>query len=474
MLRKKGNKQQEMQVVILEEMIPEDHLLRQIDRTIDFSFIRRLCEPLYCENNGRPAIDPEVLYRMLFVGYLYGIKSERRLEEEINYNLAYKWFCGLELTDKSPDATTISANRRRRFRENNLAEQIFDEILRQAQAAGLVGGAILYTDATHIKAKANKHKKKLIEVTQTPKHYLAELDTQIDRDRQVLGKKPFGRDDDDPDDPPTTTRMQSTTDPDSGQLSKEGKPDGFHYSEHRTVDSKHNIIVNCHITAANINDVTPLPEILEEVTRRLGEKPKYMGLDAGYHTAPVAWLLRQWGMEPVLGYRRHTHKTPYFGKHRFQYDFDQDVYWCPCKKPLYWRTTNREGYREYYSDPKLCRDCPKRTECFSEKVTRRQVTRHVWQDWLDQATAFTKTPNGRRLYSWRKETIELSFAESKENHGLRVARMLGLAGMREQSFMTAAVQNMKKIARSLPFLCSCLFACFVRQTHAYGVGLSTV
>lgn len=124
MLRKKQNKQQAMQVVILEQLIPEDHLLRQIDRYIDFSFIRRLCEPLYCANNGRPAIDPEILYRMLFVGYLYGIKSERRLEEEINYNLAYKWFCGLGLADKSPDATTISANRRRRFRDNNIAEQI--------------------------------------------------------------------------------------------------------------------------------------------------------------------------------------------------------------------------------------------------------------------------------------------------------------------------------------------------------------
>ncbi|HIQ81602.1 MAG TPA: transposase, partial [Candidatus Pullichristensenella stercorigallinarum] len=146
-----------MEIVIMEQMVPEDHFLRKVDRAVDFSFIYDLCAPLYCADNGRPAIDPEILFRMLFVGYLYGIKSEARLEEEVNYNIAYKWFCGLDLTQKAPDATTISQNRRRRFRDNNIAEEIFNEILRQCMAKGLVGGGILYTDSTHFKAKANKH-----------------------------------------------------------------------------------------------------------------------------------------------------------------------------------------------------------------------------------------------------------------------------------------------------------------------------
>lgn len=110
-----------MDLVILEQMIPEDHLLRRIDRAVDFGFIHELCVPLYCADNGRPAIDPEILLRMLFIGYLYGIKSEARLEEEVYYNMAYKWFCGLELTEKAPNATTISQNRRRRFRDNDIA-----------------------------------------------------------------------------------------------------------------------------------------------------------------------------------------------------------------------------------------------------------------------------------------------------------------------------------------------------------------
>ncbi len=175
----------------MEQMVPENHFLRKVDRAVDFSFIYDLCAPLYCADNARPVIDPEILFRMLLVGYLYGIKPETRLEEESNYNIAYKWFCGLALTDKAPDATTISQDRRRRFQDNNIAEEIFNEILRQCVAKGLVGGATLYTDSTHIKVRANKHKKKRAEVAVTPKAYLRELDAQADREWKEREKSPL-------------------------------------------------------------------------------------------------------------------------------------------------------------------------------------------------------------------------------------------------------------------------------------------
>jgi transposase len=475
MLRKKAKQKQEgYEIVLLEDLVPQDHILRKISKAVDFGFIHDLCKDLYCPDNGRPAVEPTILFKMLFIGYLFGIKSETRLVEEINVNMAYRWFLGYGLTDAIPNHATISINRVRRFRDNNIAEKIFDEVLRQAQAAGLVGGAIVYTDATHIKAKANKHKKTPVTVEQTPKSYIEALDEQIDRDREVLCKKPFKRDRDDNDDSPTKTRMQSRNDPDSGQLHREGKPDGFHYLEHRTVDSKYNIIVNSHATAANVADDVPLPEIIREIERRLGKKPAYMGLDAGYHNAPTAWLLQKEGITGVIGYRRHTHKGDTYGKWRFQYDFEHDLYRCPQKNPLYWKTTNRQGYRAYYCDTKTCKACPIRSECLSPSATRRQVTRHVWQDWLDKATAFAKTPNGKRLYRWRKETIEPSFAESKDNHGLRYARMVGIAGVREQCFLTDAVQNMKKMAK---VLFSWFVLCFVslqRKPTLVRVGLLTV
>ena len=471
-----GSRQNEYEIVLLEELVPQDHLLRKIDAAVDFSFVHDLCKDLYSPDNGRPAVDPELLFKMLLLGYLYGIPSEVKLAQAVNENIAFKWFLGLKLTEKGPDHATISINRVRRFRDNNIAEQIFNEILRQCIAKGLVGGKILYTDSTHIKAKANKHKKTLVTVEVTPKEYMDELNAQVDLDRKVLGKKPFERDDDPPQEKETTTRMQSTTDPESGQQSRDGKPDGFYYSEHRTVDSKNNVIVNVHVEPANINDVTPLPEILDEIEHRLGTLPVYMGLDAGYHNAAVAHLLESRGIQGVIGYRRHTHAGEHFGKWRFRYDSYFDAYICPAKEPLYWKTTTREGYRQYYSDPKKCAACPMREQCFSNKAKRRMVERHVWQDALDDITIFTKTTIGRRLYQWRKETVEPSFAESKENHCLRNARMLGIKNTREQCFLTAAAQNMKRLAKAFAFavlalLYNMLRPCFLPGNTAFVDGL---
>ena len=446
MLRRKETEQTQLELVTYDLLVREDHLLRKIDQAIDFSFIYDLCAPLYCADNGRPAIDPEILFRMLFIGYLYGIRSEVRLCQEIEDNVAYRWFCGLSLTEKVPDHATISSNRQRRFRENNIAEQIFNEVLRQAEEKGLVGGRILYTDSTHVKAKANKHKKVTVTVEQSPKAYIKELDRAVEKEREALRKKPF-----DPKDgpPPTREIQQSKVDPESGQLHKEGKPDGFHYSEHRTVDSKNNIIVNTYVTPANVNDSDVVSVVLEQIEKRLGKLPVYMGFDAGYHNAPVAHQLRSLGIQPVLGYRRHTHAHGTMGKYRFPYNAELNCYICPEGCLLPHKTTSRDGYRQYCSDTRTCRDCPRRKECFGESSTRRVVTRHVWQDDLEQADAFTKTPIGKRLYAWRKQTIERSFADAKQLHGLRYARMLGITNMREQAFLTAAVQNMKKMASLL-------------------------
>ena len=447
MLRdRKTQQQNEYEIVLLDDLVPQDHLLRKIDAAVDFSFIHDICKDLYSPDNGRPAIEPELLFKMLLLGYLYDIKSEVKIAQAVNENIAFKWFLGLKLTEKGPDHATISINRVRRFKDNNIAEQIFDEILHQCIAKGLVGGEILYTDSTHIKAKANKHKKALVTVKETPREYMEELDEQIDLDRKALGKEAFDKDDNDPPEGSgTTSRMVSTTDPESGQQTRDGKPSGFHYSEHRTVDSKNNVIVNVHVEPANINDITPVPTILKEILFRLGKLPKYMGFDAGYHSAWIAHLLEKSRIQGVIGYRRHTHQKEVFGKYRFRYDAEFDAYTCPEGKHLYWRTTNREGFREYWSNSKECVNCPRRSECISEKAKRRLVTRHVWQDALDDVTWFTKTLNGQRIYSWRKETIERSFAEAKENHGLRFARMLGIQNMREQCFLTAAVQNIKRL-----------------------------
>ena len=158
MLREKDSKQGRLELVNIEDLVPADHLLRKIDKYIDFSFINDICRPYYCLDNGRPAIEPVIMFKMLFIGYLYGIRSETRLVEEVKVNMAYRWFLGYGITDKIPDASVIWQNRVRRFNGTVIPRRTFDEILRQAIAHGLVDGKILYSDSTHLKASANKNK----------------------------------------------------------------------------------------------------------------------------------------------------------------------------------------------------------------------------------------------------------------------------------------------------------------------------
>lgn len=191
MLREKEVKQHQIEMVIMDDLVPKDHLLRKINKTIDFSFIRECTKGLYCENNGRPAIDPEVLFKILFLGYLYGIRSERQIIREIQVNVAYRWFLGFSLTDKIPNACTISQNRRRRFSGTTVSQDIFDNIVIQAINAGLVDGKTLYTDSTHLKANANKNKFTEEMLEKSTKSYMNELENSIDEDRKVNSKKPL-------------------------------------------------------------------------------------------------------------------------------------------------------------------------------------------------------------------------------------------------------------------------------------------
>lgn len=151
-----------MEFVCIEDLVPKDHILRKIDKYINFSFINDLCRPYYCENNGRPAIESEIMFKMLFIGYLFGIRSETRLVEDVKVNIAYRWFLGYGIEDKIPDASVIWQNRLRRFNGTDIPRQIFENILKQAIAHNLVDGKILYTDSTHLKANANKYKFKYI------------------------------------------------------------------------------------------------------------------------------------------------------------------------------------------------------------------------------------------------------------------------------------------------------------------------
>lgn len=443
MLKEQDSNQVSLEFVSIEELVPRDHLLRKIDKVIDFSFIREKVKDLYCADNGRPAVDPVVLFKMLFIGYLYGIRSERQLIRDIQVNVAYRWFLGYGLTAKIPDASTISQNRRRRFAESSIYQEIFDEIVLQAMRRKMVEGTTLYTDSTHLKANANKHKFALQDVQKSTRDYLETLEEDVTRDREAHGKKPLKE----KETPPEVKETKvSTTDPDSGYMVREGKPEGFFYLDHRTVDSRYNIITDTFVTPGNVHDSIPYLNRLDRQRERFGFDVAAVGLDAGYFTAGICKGLEDRDIYGAIAYRRPNHIKGYLRKSDYTYDPTTDRYLCPAGCTLHYRTTDRQGYRHYASDPAQCRNCPLQPKCTKSANVTKVVTRHIWQGHKDTVNCHRYTEQGKKIYKRRKETVERSFADSKQLHGHRYARLRGMGKVFEQCLLCAAVQNMKKIA----------------------------
>jgi len=443
MLKKAEVPQQEMELVTIESLVPADHLLRRIDSAVDFEFIRERVRHLYCPNNGRPALDPVVLFKLLFIGYLFGIRSERQLMREVQVNAAYRWFLRMRLQDKVPDASTLSQNRRRRFRDSDVYQQIFDEIVQLACGKGLVTGEVLYTDSTHLKATANKNKFDVARVEVKPLEYLAQLEQAVEADRAAHGKRELKAS---AAEPATKEIKVSRTDPDSGYMVRDGKPKGFFYLDHRTVDGRHAIITDTHVTPANVHDSIPYLKRLDRQRERFGFQVRAVGVDAGYATTAICKGLEERDIYGVIGYRTANHAEGLFRKRQFQYDEENDLYTCPEGQLLIYRTTNREGYRQYHSDSKQCRACPVRGHCTRSRNMTKVITRHVWEASKERTDRHRLEPHGKRIYKRRKETVERSFADAKQLHGHRYARMRGLTNVREQCLLAAACQNMKKIA----------------------------
>lgn len=440
----KQSEQPEYEFVCLEQLIPQDHLLRKIDNIFDFEFIRDKVEHLYCHTNGRPGVDPVVLFKMLFLGYLFGIRSERQLIREIEMNMAYRWFLGYNLQDAIPHHSTISQNRRRRFKESGVYQLIFDEVVYRAIELELVDGKHLYTDSTHLKANANKNKYLKEVVEKSTRDYLDELDADVVREREKNRKKPLK-----PkavSEPEAKEIKVSTTDPDSGYMVRDGKPKGFFYLDHRTVDGKRNIITDSYATAASIHDSIPYLSRLDYQRKKFDFDVEAVGLDAGYFTPAICKGLVERDIFGVVSYRRGNHIKGYFYKREYTYNQGDNTYICPAKRKLHYRTTTRDGYHEYASDPTICKTCELRSQCTKSANHTKIITRHIWEEFKEEITQNRYTQRGKAIYKRRKETVERSFADSKQLHGHRYAKLRGISKVTEQCLLAAACQNIKKIA----------------------------
>ena len=444
MLSRRVFSQTKIEMATLDQLIPQDHLLRKIEAAIDFSFIHDRVVGLYCPDNGRPPLDPTLMFKALFVGYLFGVRSERQLVREIEVNVAYRWFLRLGLTDAVFDASTLSQNRRRRFNDTSVAQDIFDAIVQQALNLGFVEGRVLYTDSTHLKANANKNKYDLEVVAKSRADYWNALDAAIDADRAVHGKPPQKPREREPEEKETKV---SRTDPESGYMVRDGKPTGFFYLDHRTVDGAFGIITDTFATPANVHDSIVYLSRLDRQKEKFDLGVQAVGLDAGYATAGIAKGLEERQITGVVGYRNSTTPKPgMMRKSAFKSDRVSDGYRCPQGELLSYATTDRSGYRHYTSDPARCRACPLLGSCTGNAKAERTITRHVWQDARERSDANRLTPWGKLIYKRRKETVERSFADAKQLFGHRYARFRRLVRVSCQCRLAAAAQNIKKIA----------------------------
>ena len=432
-----------MEFICIEELVPSDHLLRKIDRSIDFSFIYDKVEGLYCSDNGRPPLDPVVFFKMLMIGYLFGIRSERQLVRDIEVNLAYRWFLGFGFRDKIPNHSIFSQNRRRRFSGTTVFQDIFDEIVVQAIEQGLVDGRFLFTDSTHLKANANKGRFDRKQVTCSTQQYMEALDADVAKDRQAHGKEPLPAREHEAE--VKETRV-SITDPDSGYMVRDGKPTGFHYLDHRTVDDKHNIITDVHVTPGNVSDNVPYLDRLDRQCERFDLNVEAVGLDSGYFTPAICKGLEERNIYGVISPIQPRSVQGVLKKTDFIYDEHFDCYICPQNKVLEYATTKRQGYREYISRASDCRNCPLLNQCTKSKNHRRTIKRHVWERHKEAITQHRHEPCGKAIHQRRKETVERSFADAKQLHRHRFARYRGIERLREQCLMVALCQNIKKMA----------------------------
>jgi len=440
-----------VEFVSISALVPDDHILRAVDASIDFDFIYDEVKDLYSENNGRPSIDPVVLIKLITLQVLFGIRSMRQTIQEVEVNLAYRWFLGYGLQEKIPHFSTFGKNYKRRFEESDLFEKIFAKVLMEAINCGFIKSDTVFIDATHVKANANKNKYVKKMAQHRAHKYSRDLLLEINADREEHGKKPFDDDDNNNDgDGSQSSGMktkeikESTTDPESGMFHKGEKERCFAYTASVACD-RNNFILGVKAAPGNVHDSQVFTDVFQEVNAQFPEIEAVV-VDSGYKTPGICREIIEAGKLPVMPYKRPMTKEGYFKKYEYVYDEYYDCYICPNDQVLKYSTTNRDGYREYKSDPNICCGCSMRMQCTQSKNFTKVVTRHVWQPYVDIAEDIRYTQRGKELYKMRSETIERVFADAKEKHGMRYTRYRGLRKVQHYLTLLFACMNLKKLA----------------------------
>jgi transposase len=433
----------------IEEHVPKDHLLRAIDRFVDLSGLREHLRPYYSEM-GRPSIDPELMMRMLIIGYCMGIRSERRLCDEVHLNLAYRCFCRLGLDGALPDHSTFSKNRRGRFRDSDLLRRLFEMTVERCMAEGLVGGEGFAVDASLIRADVHRQRSVPGEEGLPPEAAGRAVREYL----EVLDDAAFGAA------TPVTPKRINLTDPASRWTAATREAAFYSYSTNYLIDLDHAVIVDVEATTSvRQAEVTAQRTMIDRTQERFGILPARLVADAAYGSAAnLAWLVEDKSIEPHIPvFDKSSRGDGSFERADFIYDHDDDSYICPGGNRL--RQSNRtfstprtgadkDGSIRYRARQQDCQDCTFRQRC-TPNMPARKVTRSIHEGARDLARDIATTD--AYLVSRRQQKkVEMLFAHLKRILKLDRLRLRGPNGARDEFHLAAAAQNLRKMAKRTP------------------------
>jgi len=432
----------------LERHVPSDHLLRKIDRFVDLSEVRAHLEPYYSEV-GRPSIDPELMIRMLIVGYCFGIRSERRLCEEVHLNLAYRWFCRLGLDGDVPDHSTFSKNRHGRFRESDLLRKLFETVVARCLKDGLVGGEAFAVDASMIVADAHRRRgvAKVEDLDPASSRAVAEYLTVLD-DAAFGGATP------------TEPKAISPTDPAARYTAAANSAAVYAYSDNYLIDLKHAVILDVEATTAiRQAEVGAAKTMLDRTAEQFALAPSRLVADAGYGSAEMlGWLVDERGIEPhVKVFDKSERSDGTFSRSDFAFDPERNLYVCPAGKELkkYHRSfskprggVTKDGAMIYFARKHDCEACALKLKC-CPNVPARKIARSVHEAARDKARAIAKT-EAYAVSRRQRKRVEMLFAHLKRILKLDRLRLRGPNGAKDEFLLAATAQNLRKLAKLIP------------------------
>jgi transposase len=448
MLGHKAREFKQHKSISLEDLVPDDNFYRQAERSIDLSFVRDLAAEFY-SNIGRTSVDPVVFFKLQLIAFFEGIRSERKLMETVNLNLAHRWFLGYDLDEPVPDHSSLSKIRERFGLE--VFQQFFERIVEMCIQAGLVWGEELYFDSTKVRANANvngmvdranyeakKHLNELFEETLSP---FGNLVAKYNGKRISGIREPHYQ--------RITDDQVSSIDPDATPMqSSNGGNAMLGYRDHYVVDGgKARIILSALVTPASITDNTPLLDLVDWVRFRWKITPKLAVGDTKYGTVPNIVGLEERGIKAYLPTSDFSNRTRFYSAKLFQYDAEKDHYICPQGQvlPLVSRRTS-EQVLLYKPKAQICNACPVKAKCTGSK-SGRHIFRSFFQEYLDKVETYRQTEAYLKAIRKRSLWVEPLFGEAKEFHGLRRFRLRRLRKVNIEGVMVAAGQNLKRLIK---------------------------